>query len=318
MAFDITELAASLGAYHRTHEQELYSKLLNKEYSQRLFRTIPGIKDEYIADEFLLTEILQPYQKDWTPKGDPTFSPETLKARRIKIDMELDPVDLEKTWEGKRIDGSLPEGQQLLEGYIMDQILIKAKKEIEYSIAFKGVYAAPTAGTAGAANTSANGLLKTVTDAITATKITPVATGAITASNARDAFEQVFDGVDTDFQDQPLIALASGQLTRWYKRDYRAEFGPNQDYKGMNGEDKAVYIDGTETQIVPIPGMNGSQRIIITTPENLLRVIDGTGEDGDLNLRFQVNRRIIEVLGDFKMGWGFGIIEGLAWANNQA
>lgn len=316
MAFDINALVASLGAYHRTYEELLYSKLLAKEYSQKYFRTIPGVKDEYIADEFLLTEILQPYQKAWTPKGNASFSPETLKARRIKIDMEFEPVDLERTWEGKRIDGSLPEGQELLEAYIFDQILNKVKKEIEFLVAFKGVFAAPAVGVAGVAGTSADGLLEITDKAITANKIVPVPTGAIDAANARESFELVFDGVDPDFQDQPLICLSSPNLIRFYKRDYRAEFGPNMDYKGMNGEDKSVFIDGTNCEILPIPGMNGSPRIIITTPENLLRVIDGTEEDSNFNLRFQVNRRVIEVLGDFKMGWGYGIAKGLVWAND--
>src|SRR4051812_15316614 len=166
MGFDITELVASLGAYHRTHAPELYSKLLQKEYSQKYFRTISGVKDEYVADEFLLTEVLQPFQKTWTPKGDTAFSPEIIKARRIKIDMEFDPVDLERTWEGERIDGSLPEGQQLLESYIYDKILVKAKKEIEYKIAYKGQYKTPTAGVPGAAQDSADGLLTILAAAI--------------------------------------------------------------------------------------------------------------------------------------------------------
>jgi hypothetical protein len=318
MAFDITDLVASLGAYHRTYEQQLYSKLLAKDYSQKYFRTIPGVKDQYIADEFLLTEILQPFQKQWTPKGDASFSPEILTAYRIKIDMEFDPVDLEKTWEGKRIDGSLPEGQELLESYIFDQIFIKVKKEIEFSVAFKGIYAAPVAGTPSAATASANGLLKILADAITAAKVTPVATGAVTEANARESFEMVFDAIDPDFQDQPLIALASPQLVRSYKRDYRTEFGHNMDYTAMKKEDQGPMIDGTNCTLTPIPGMAGSGRIIITTPDNLLRVIDGTEEDSSLNLRFQVFKREIDMLGDFKMGWGFGIIQGLVWANNQA
>ena len=32
MAFDITELVASLGAYNRTYAEQLYSKLIAKEY----------------------------------------------------------------------------------------------------------------------------------------------------------------------------------------------------------------------------------------------------------------------------------------------
>ncbi len=315
---DITALAASLGAYHREKAPELYSTLLEKERSMKLFRTISGVKDEWIATETQLTEVLQGFQKAWTPKGDVKFIPEILKARRIKIDLPLDPVDLEQTWEGKRIDGSLPEGQELLEGYVMGEILKRAKKDLEYKALFKGGYVAPTPGTPGDADETMDGLLAIVAAAITATKITPIVTGAITATNAREKFEDVFDGVDPDFQDEPLIMLCSPTLLRWYKRDYRQEFGANQDYKTMSEELKTVELDGTNCELVGCPGLAGSQRIITTVRENLVRLIDGTSEDANLNLRFQVNRRVIEVLGDFKMGVGFPIIKGLVWTNDQA
>lgn len=314
---DISALTASLGAYHREKAPDLYSALLQKEYSMKLFSTIANVKDEYVITETEVTEIIQPYQKPWTPKGDIKFIPEILKVRRIKIDLPLDPIDLERTWEGKRIDGSLPEGQELLEGYIFAEIIKRIKKDLEFRSIFKGVYAAPVAGTPGAAADSFDGVLKLVADAITANKIVPVATGAVTPTNTREKFEDVFDGVDSDYQNEPLVALSSPTLLRWYKRDYRSEFGANQDYRGMNGELQSVTIDGTNTEIVGCPGMAGSQRIIITKKENLKRLIDGTSEDTDFNLRFQVNRRDIEVLGDFKMGVGFPIIKGLVWTNDQ-
>ncbi|WP_126244118.1 hypothetical protein [Chitinophaga rhizosphaerae] len=314
---DISALTASLGAYHREKASELYSKLLEKEYSMSLFSTIAGIKDEYIITETEVSEILQPYQKAWTPKGDIKFVPETLKVRRIKVDLPLDPIDLERSWEGKRIDGSLPEGQELLEGYILSEVIKRIKKDLEFRLLFNGEYVAPTPGTPGGASTSFDGLLKIVSDAITAAKIVPVATGVLSQTNARESFEMVFDAVDSDYQTEQLVALCSPTLLRWYKRDYRAEFGNHQDYRGITGELQSVTIDGTNTEIVGCPGMAGSQRIVITKKENLKRLIDGTSEDSDFNLRFQVNRREIEVLGDFKMGVGMPIIKGLVWTNDQ-
>src|SRR5580765_7238915 len=279
--FDITTLVASLGAYHRTYAEELYSKLIAKDYSQKYFRTVAGVKDQYIADEFLLTEILQPYQKAWTPKGVVSFQPAIIYARPIKVDIEFEPKDMEKTWEGKRIDGSLPEGQQFLESYIFDQLIMKIKKELEFDVAYTGVYKAPTPGIAGAAKDSADGLLTIVDAGITAGTIEDTDTGAIDATNAVDALEAVYDSVDPDFQDGELIALVDGAIARFYKRDYRQAYGPNQDYNGMGKEDQSFYIDGTNCEVVPIPGMNGTGRIIITTKENLIRVIDGTTEDSN-------------------------------------
>ena len=315
--FDITQLVASLGAFHRTYAEELYSKLINKEYSQKYFRTVAGVKDEYVADEFMLSEILQPYQKAWTPKGLVAFNPAIIKARPIKVDIEFEPKDLEKTWEGKRIDGSLPEGQEFLESYIFDQIIAKIKKEIEYKVAYTGIYKAPTPGTPGLAEDSADGLLTVVNAGITAGTIEDVATGVIDETNAIDSLEAVYDIVDDEFKDGELIALVDGAVARAYKRDYRNAYGPNQDYSPMSKEGGEFYIDGTNCKVVVAPGMTGTGRVIITIPENLIRVIDGTEEDSNFNVRFQVNRRIIDTLADFKMGWGFGVTQGLVWANTD-
>lgn len=317
MGLDITALTASLGAYHRQNSAELYTRLLKKEYSMKLFRTVAGVKDQYIATELEMKDMVQAYQKAWTPTANPKFLPEILKTYRLKIDWAFEPAELEKTWEGARIDGSRIEGQELLESYIHDRIFEQVKKQLEYSEIFSGIYAAPTPGTASAAGTNMQGLKAQIAAAITATKITPVVTGAITQSTAREKFEQVFDAIPVDYQSEELLMLCSPELARFYNRDYRTEFGATNVYQGMSQELAPTMIDGTQCKITPCPGLAGSQRIIATTPNNLVRLIDGEGEDTSLNLTFTRNRREIEVMGDFKMGVGFPIIQGLVWTNDQ-
>lgn len=318
MAIDVTALNTALGAYHRAKSEEIFTKLLTKDYSMKYFRTVAGVKDQWVATEAEFTDMVQGYQKAWTPSGDPVFKAEIINARRLKIDWAFEPAQMEKTFEGARIDGSLIEGQDLLEGYIMDKIIQAVKKQLEYREIFSGVYAAPTPGTPAAAGTNIQGLRAQVAAAITATKITAIATGAITQATARDKFEQVFDAVPVDFQSEELLMICSPELARWYNRDYRAEFGTTNVYEGMKKELTQTALDGTNALITPCPGMAGSQRIIVTTPNNLVRVVDAIGEDNTLNLRFAVNRREIEVMADFKMGVGFPIIQGLVWANDQA
>lgn len=314
--FDLTQLTSSLGAYHRKHSDELFSTLLERDHELRIFQTISGVKDEFVFDEVQMTEVIQAYQKTWTPKGDIIFKPEILKARRIKVDMELDIIALERTWEGARIDGSLPEGQEFFEGYIMDYIAKRIRKDLRTAL-FKGIYVAPTTGTAGAAINSMDGLLTQYTTALAASKINNVvATGVLTPSNVREKLEDIYDSVDDDFKEENLVMLVSGTVLRWYKRDYRSEFGANTDYNAPGKELVPAIIDGTNTEVIGIPAMNGSSAVIVTTKDNLKRLIDGTGEDSDFNLRFQVNRRIIDVLADFKMGVGFPIIKGLVWGND--
>lgn len=315
---DITALAASLGAYHRQRSKELYSTMMQRDHELKIFKTIAGVKDEYVVTETQLTEMIQAYQKAWTPKGDVKFIPNILKTRRVKVDTELNPVDLEKTWEGERIDGSLPEGQELLEGYIFGEITKRIRKDIR-KVLINGQFVAPTPGTAGAAINSFDGILTQYLALLTLNYIDNVVhTGPLTKSNIREQVEETYDSVDEDFKEEDLIMLIGADKLRWYKRDYRSEFGANTDYAAPGHEMEAATIDGTNTKMIPIPAMNGKDQLIITTPDNIKRLIDGTGEDNDFNLRFQVNRRVIEVLGDFKMGTGFLIGKGLVWGNDAS
>ena len=315
---DITALTASLGAYHRQKAKELYSTLMQRDHELKIFKTIAGVKDEYVITETQLTEIIQAYQKAWTPKGNVKFIPNVLKVRRVKVDMELDPVDLERTWEGERIDGSLPEGQELLEGYIFGEITKRTRKDIR-KVLINGQYVAPTPGVAGAAINSFDGLLTQYLALLALGYIDNVVhTGPLTKSNIREQVEETYDSVDDDFKEEDLVMLMGADKLRWYKRDYRSEFGANQDYNAPGKELVPAMIDGTNTQMIGIPAMNGKDQLIITTPDNIKRLIDGTGEDSDFNLRFQVDKRVILALGDFKMGTGFLIGKGLVWGNDAS
>lgn len=312
MELDLDALNAALGAYYRVARAELVGKMLIGFKSKDFFTPIGGVKDEYVATELLMSEILQPYQKGFQPKGIGEFLPEILKVRRQKIDFLLDPIELEKSWlGGMTAAGSNPEDFPF-EGFLFDKIIERVNTDIEMKLIWNGVYAAPTPGTAGDADTGMDGVLIQVTNAIAASKITPTVTGVLDADNIVDAVEAVYDDVPEELQDTPLIMLMSPKNKRLYKRSYRTSFGANADYKGMKLLDT---IEDTECEMLAAPGMSGSNRLIITQKPNLVYLFDGVDEQ--TKLRTQVVDREIKVLGDLKIGAGFLIIKDLVFTNDQ-
>lgn len=310
MALDLTALATALGAYYRDKRQEVLGKLYAAEDMRKYFNVVSGVQDEYVMTEMFLDELTQPYQKAWTPKGTATFTPEILKNRGVKVDFTLEPKALEATWIGYlKTNGSSPEEYPFVQ-YIYDRIIEKVARELN-NTTINGVYAAPTPGTAGSAASAFNGILKIVTDAITATKITPVATGALSAANIRTKIEQMVDALPTEHRDQELVMLMSPSWARAYHRLNRTDFGANIDYKP--GE---TMVDFTNVKIVTPLYMNGSSRLIITPAANLFLLEDGVNEEEKMIV--QANRRELEVMMDFKRGVGFGIIEDYVWTNDQA
>lgn len=307
---NIAALNAELGAYYRQNRRDVLAKMYQAEDARKYFNVVSGVQDEYVMTEMEIQEMTQPYQSGWTPKGEATFRPEIIKARGVKVDFPFTPKSLEATWIGYlKTNGSSPEEYPFVQ-YIYEKIVEKVAREVS-SCTINGVYVAPTAGTAGGAATSFNGILKVVTDAITATKITATVTGAITSVNVVDKIELLVDALPNEYRDQELTMLMSPSVARMYFRKRRADFGGNNDYKA--GE---TLVDFTNVKIVTPRYMNGSSRLIVTKSDNLLMVEDGVNEEE--NILVQANRRQLEVMMDFKRGVGFGIIQDYVWANDQA
>jgi hypothetical protein len=307
---NVAALNNDLGAYYRQNRAAILSKMYLAEDARKYFNVLSGVQDEYVMTEMEIQEMMQPYQSGWTPKGEATFKPETIKVRGVKVDFPFTPKALEASWIGYlKTNGSSPEEYPFVQ-FIYEKIVEKVAREVS-SCAINGVYAAPTPGTAGAANTSFNGILKVVTDAITATKISPITTGVIDASNIVTKVETVVDGLPNEFKGQDLVMLMSPTLRTWYFRKLRGDFGANADYKAGN-----EFVDFTNVQILSPRYMNSSQRLIVTKRENLLLLEDGVNEED--NMLVQANRRQLEVMMDFKRAVGFGIISGYVWANDQA
>jgi hypothetical protein len=306
--FDLTQLVSDLGDYYRVAKPEILSKMYAMEEWRKYFNVIPGVQDTYVMTEMEITEVIQPYQKGWTPKGDVKFTPETIKARDIKVDLPLDLKDMEKKWIGYlKTNGSSPEEFPFV-AYIYQRIIERIARDLNKTV-INGEYAAVTPGTAGAALASFDGILKVVEDAVTAGKITEHTTGALANATIIDQVEGMYDSLPADIKELDLVMLISPDWRRNYFRAKRADFGGNVDYQAAN-----PVIDFTNTEMWSPTYMNGSDKLIITPKENLIGVEDGINEEDDI--RVQMNRRTLELMVDLKRGVGFGIIDGYVFAND--
>jgi hypothetical protein len=254
--------------------------------------------------------MIQPSQKGWQPKGAVSFVPEIIQNKKVKIDFQFDPSDLEPTWLGEmKTNGSSIEEFPFVQ-YIYEYITKRAIRDVNNCV-INGVFVAPTTGVPGPALTSFNGLLKVYSNAITAGKIVPTTTGALTSTNIVNKVESVFDGVHADFREQALVLVMSPTHLRNY---FRAKRGA--DFQNDLGLAANTMLDFTNCKIVAPQYMNGSNRIIVTLRENLLQIEDGVHEEEKLVI--QQDKRDLVVLGNFKRGIGFGITTGYVWGNEQA
>lgn len=310
-SIDISALATALGAYHREHRDELVSEILLDDDFTNDLEVMDDCTDEVPLPSLALTDLIKPANPTtFEPTANAlAFGARTLKVRGIKVDLQLIPQVLEKTWLGKMKKPTDPL-EMPFEKYILQYIGSKIKENLRLKAIYAGVYNG--AGTTPA--TTMDGFLKLIADEITATNITPIVTGAITAVNVVDKLEQTYDGLGEAYKGVPTIMKVNPQIFDWYNRRYRLDFGANQDYKGMDRNRRS--LDGTMCEIVREAGLGTSQRLMTSVKENFVYGVDSAS---GYTIDIQKFDRTLKILIDFKAGIQFKEIHARALAvNDQA
>jgi hypothetical protein len=310
-SIDISALATALGAYHREHRDIIFNEmLLDEDFTQDL-EVLDDITDQLPLPNLSLTDLTKPANATtFSPTANAlAFNARILQVRGIKVDLQLIPQVLEKTWLGKQKRATDP-WDMPFEAFIMSYINSKITSEIRLKSLYKGVYNG--AGTTPTDNF--NGFLKLIVDEITATTIAPVVTGAITSANVIDKVELTYDALGDAYKAKPSIMKVAPVIFDWYVRKYRVDYGKNLDYTGM--AKNKVTIDGTMCDMVREPGLSGSQRLICSPKENFIYGVDSTS---GYSMDVQKFDRTLKILIDFKAGVNFSQVHARALAvNDQA
>ncbi len=312
VGFDLTNIDAALGAYARRFAPEIMQQIFQKVDLEKYTRKISGVTDEYAITSSSVSEVLQGYQHAYTKKGAADFTAVINRVRHIKIDYTLSELDdLYQSYLAWMADESLTRDKWPFVKYIISKLIIpKAAEEMNHN-SYHGVFVAPTADVAGPSIATVDGFGKVIADLITATTITPIATGAITDTNIFDKVESFVQDVPVKFRAKPWDILMSTTNAARYWKDYRNTNGANANYTGIEN----LKVDGYQKRIIGIDAMEGSDRFIHTEPGNMLTMYDKINMLN--NLEVQKDKRDVILMGDFKRGYGFGDAEKL-FVNDQA
>jgi hypothetical protein len=278
MSIDNSAIVTAFGDYYLNEGQNLTrltSSLRQKSVTPSFATPLIIESDVYRSSNADLSEIIQGFQKGWTPKGGVTFTPNEIPLRNIKIDMELYPDDLKASWLGfltsltAEARAEWPLVRYIAEEHVANRI----PHDLETKAYFKGVYVPPTQGTATAASAVMNGIKKTITDGLLLNMNTITLTDAITQANAFERVEEFVDGL-SEFTDKgiPVKVKMDLKILKWYLRDKRNTHGQDVNYKG-----DSVTVDFTDVQLVGLPSMAGEKMLWATTKENFvyLRKVNG-------------------------------------------
>lgn len=303
MAITIATLAADLKRYHILYDAEIKRKIsLAMTTEANLTPVI--CERSYTAPNVKATDIVQKYQWQFTPKGDAEFDTLTSTLEALKIDIQLSPDQLDAfhdSWMTEWVELGKSRLEWSFPRYLWENVFLpKYEDNMERKIAYSGVAAAGTAGTAGTTEGACNGLGTNLAGLISANKVVPFVMGARTPSTTVAYLEDFCARLPLEYRYLNMPILCSPETVSDYYFDRRAKFGQNTDYKAGD----SVAIPTFNKTLVPLPSMSGKSRLICTPKENAI-VGFKRGQSRIPVIRWQEDERILKGLAEFHRFYSF-------------
>ena len=285
MSITLTELKTDFGTYIATKHKDILKSLVQPTVSQNFMRTIASKDLEWRAAQAVIDDLVQGFQKGWTPKGGPTFTPISLVQRRHKADLVFYPDDVFESWLGFLTDEKKDRKDWPITRYIIEQLMLpKINDNRELKLIGKGIYEAVVADTAQATGKSMDGFLTVLKYRELAgdSNINFFDGGAVgdpTAANIVDFVEAFVDWIAFLYQGIQMNLHCSPSWLRAYKRKYRETYGTQTDFDGVS----EIPLE-SNVKLVALPSMAGSDVFFCTPKENFIRLINANEGASKINV----------------------------------
>ncbi len=307
--FDVSQLATAYGAKYADGSkdlQDLNQRLYHTAKFDQLFQLEYTRLTVYEKGNTDITEVTQPFQLGWTAKGTLEFTPSRSTLDRVKIDWQGSSHELWASWvQFLRQEGVQEADQTKLLDYVLDLIIKKHVEEMELQANFKGVLAAPTPGSAGAAANAINGVRKRLNDAVTAGTISPISTGALHSDPVDfvgqvEAYVEQIDSLDRS--SDMTIAMAPEQYSKW-RRGMRTKY--NQQHLQVAELDQL--IDYPHLKVAGFEAMRGSSIIWCTPKGNAIKAVNiyDTTNTNKTVFGFEQQDRQMKIWRDYAVAYHF-------------
>jgi hypothetical protein len=287
----------------------------------------PVVSENYITDisasenqiaksvYVTMSELTQAYQEAFTPKGTVTFKPNEIILREIKADFEI--KNLRELYNSKYLgflkSSSLDYASHPFVGwFVSEYVLPQMEDDRELEMIHNGIYLTPTPGTAGLAKNSVNGFKKIIEDGITATTITPTATGAW------ETDPKLFVGQVNDWIENAIGRLNRRRLetvrlneTLFDRYTEGMEQLYNVNYPRLTEEKLSeVRLSGRASGIMlaGLPSMGDNERIWTTVKGNSVKRTR-FADVGKTVMVWQTDPRIVKGFTEYELGYGFFVNE---------
>ena len=315
---DISEIVTAFGAYYLRSGQNMNRILgmLTQGLATPQYCT-PIKTDDTVFQLGRLTmnDIVQSFQKGWTPKNASAFIPNELRLYHMKMDEEITPDDVEETWLGFLANENVARADWPLIKFLIEHpeqgIIAAINRDMELKEYGHGEYVAPTTNVAATTGQSMNGLIKQINDGIAGGTMNSVPIGTLDKDTIFDQVELFVDGISEVYQSVAMNVFMSPAWAKYYHRDKRSQgfyaFPDESNISRLSGK-----IDFMPQQVVGLPSLTGSDVIFATPKSNLLHLTKKAANK--TKIKVEEYRRTVSLLADWWEGLGFGM-DAAVWSN---
>ena len=251
MAYNVT----SLPAYVEERRLPLIAEAVLKAKSASLMNLQTDIKSSAAINLINTNPIFQEGGCGWNAQGDVTFSQRIINTGLVKLNMAFCEKDLLKTWLSYEVKAGLADDSLAFEEYFIGNIIDNVKAGVE-----KAIWQGDTASD-DATLKHTDGLIKILNAADGVVKPT-IASG----TSAYDAIKAVYLAIPEKVLDKAVI-LVGADVFRSYMQEMVEKNFYHYAADGMPSEE--FIIPGTNTRVIAVNGLNGTNKIVASALDNL-------------------------------------------------
>lgn len=240
-------------------------------------------------------EVLQPWACEWNSKGPIGFVPYSNTVRALKADYDLCPGDIYRTYFNYLASNGFTPYDHPFVDFIIEMLLAGMARDNRMKTMFFGDY--NPAGTA--ALDAYDGFHTIIDDAITATTITPITTGAFTwaaLGDALDYLDTFTASFPAEWTSETIHILANHTFVKQYAKDHYMTYNVGGFTRPEATGDSPVQIFGTNWLLYPVHGFGTGDRLVAIRPGNFAFLMDTM--DGFDQATVEKYRRKISIMID--------------------
>ena len=306
-SFTIDRLVTEFGALYLNNGQNL-SRLFRGLMQPGVTLNMPGLRHISTNESVwrcanpIIQSMLQAFQIGFTPKGNVDFHPNEIRLQHMKVDMQIVPHEIEESWLGFLNGDSDKIEKWPITKYIMQQVLDSVAEDKEINVAYNGVAATPTDGTAGDASEVMDGFHKKLCEGVLDSQY-PIrlidGMGALTTENIFEQLEYFVRHLPERYRRVPFHIFVSDDMRLAYLEAKRA-LGY---YTITDDSQISTKLDFCNCFLHALPSMAGTNHIWATLPQNIVHL---TKRDlSTAHFDVQKTDRVVKLLIDWWEAIGF-------------